>query len=199
MHKRAAWKGIGIEVTRNEGRPGLKVIQQESHLPASAAHRRENFEMRICHREGSPVSAIEANNQRVATAFTLFHSLGRIVAHRQTKVCRIHNRKARQCRVPLNGRGVLARRVQLLADAFREFLKSPAKNHLHPKPLGDLKGNAAIVGASHPIIHLIQAKNIRSSDGLARETFFEKLPTLPLLDIPGHKSNALWAAALIIH
>jgi len=70
---------------------------------------------------------------------------------------------------------------------------------LHPKPLGDLKGNAAIVGASHPIIHLIQAKNVRSSDGLARETFFEKLPTLSLLDIPGHKSNALRAAALIIH
>jgi hypothetical protein len=192
-------EGVGVKIARNNGRTGLQVIQQKSHLPASAAHRRENFKMRICHRQGSPISTIEADDQCVSAAFALFRSFGRIVARRQEKIFRIDDQKARQGRVPLNGRGVLAGGEQFFAGTFREFLESPPKNHLHPKPLCNLKSNATIPGASHAIIHFIQAQNVRRLDGLACETFFEKFPTLALLDVPGHKPNALLSAALIIH
>ena len=99
----------------------------------------------------------------------------------------------------MNGCCVLARREQLLADAFREFLESLAKYHLHAKPPGDLNGNPAVLGASHSIIHLVQAQHVRAPDGLGRETFFEKRPTLPFLNVPGHKPNPQRDAALIIH
>src|SRR5258706_3916307 len=124
-------EGVRIEFARNDGGAGRYMLEKKFHLAAAAAGRSETFQVRVCNDKRSPKATFQADNQRVAVAFTFLNAVRVIETCGQQQIFRIQNREPGQRRIALKCRRILTGREPFLSDAFRHFLEGLAKYELH--------------------------------------------------------------------